>query len=179
MNKMNLRTAGIGVAIATLIAAAGSTQARADGSSDGSTPASGDTVVTMTVPKFATVQGIPANVGFTVTSAEYAAGTANNTALIGFKVCTNSTAGLTVNVAGDTSPTLQNGDIVLSSDDGVTAPLTLSTTAAPIWTNSTDIDQLPGSTNVNLGVQVNNLYHYTSSGASTYTNTLTFTVLPN
>ena len=178
MNNIRKQVAGFGIAIAALVAFAGTQQVKAQTTSDGTTPATGDTVVTMTVPKFAEVGSIPTNVGFTVTSAQYAANTAANPGLIGFKVRTNSTAGLTVSVKGATSPTLQNGDIVLTSDDGSTSPLTLSTTATTIWTNATNINVLPVANNVNLGVRINNLNGYTSTGASTYTNTLTFTILP-
>jgi hypothetical protein len=176
MKKIHKQTAGFGVAIGALVAIAGAAQAA---TSDGSTPASGDTIVTMTVPEFAEVQSIPANVGFTVLSADYAADFKSNASLIGFKVRTNSTAGLTVSVKGAASPTLLNGDIVLTSDDTITSALTLGTTAATIWANAVNIDELPVANNVNLGVRVNNLHRYTSTGASTYSNTLTFTVLPN
>ncbi|HEY0074048.1 MAG TPA: hypothetical protein VGB77_08110 [Abditibacteriaceae bacterium] len=177
MKQIRKQIAGLSIAIGALVAVAGAAQA--DGTSDGSTAASGDTLVTMTVPKFAEVQGATGSVGFTVTSADYAADFKSNANLIGFKVRTNSTAGLTVKVKGAASPTLLNGDIVVSSDDGSTSALTLGTTAATIWTNGVNIDELPVANNVNLGVRINNLHRYTSTGASTYTNTLTFTVLPN
>lgn len=179
MNNIRKQVAGFGIAIAALVSVAGTQQVKAQTTSDGTTPATGDTVVTMTVPKFAEVSGIPTNVGFAVTSAQYAANTAANAGLIGFKVRTNSTAGLTVQVLGTEGTTaLKNTDIVLTSD-GKAGNTTLSATAQTIWSNAANIDVLPASNNVTLGVQVNNLNGYTSTGASTYTNTLTFTVLPN
>lgn len=158
--------------------------AHAQAVSDGTTAASGQTIVTMTMPKFAEVSGIPAALGFTVLPAEYGANATGSKA-IGFKVRTNSTAGLTVQVAGsaDSASELQLADVALTSD-GKSGSTTLTSGAQTIWSNSGSIPTMPGSNNVNLGLIVNNLPNYTVTGATAtssqaYTKTLTFTVLPN
>ncbi len=177
-----------------------SSLARAQSVSNSSTPASGQTLVTMTLPKFVEIANVPATLPFTVDPTEYQLDYAERP--IQFQLRTNSTAGAEVRVVGsnngnvaDTSRTgIYNGDISFPSKGSQRALFVMSgtggiggTTPIPVWRSSAAQPNFPAQGDYTFGVglqmRVSNLnrFHVTAPGATgtqTYTNTLTFTVLP-
>lgn len=182
--------------LAGAVAAFGS-HARAASVSSGTTPASGQTVVTMTLPKFVEIAQVPATVPLTVDPIEYQLGYAERP--IRFQLRTNSTAGAEVRVVGsnngnvaDTSRTgIYNGDISFPSKGSQNAKFVMGgiggTTPILVWQSATAQPNFPSIGDTTLGVglimRVSNLSRFQvtapgTTGTQTYTNTLTFTVLP-
>lgn len=180
----------------TAIVLAPSAHASTTNISDGATPASGETLATMTVPKFAEIKGVPASWAFTVTPAMYAANTATDPGLdyisnaLSFSVRTNSTAGAVVKV-DNVSPgdgrvsQISPADIAFRAFGGYLSGVAgLDGTSPQTVRNfNSQIIDFPTSPNLELRPYIKNInkYHVGGTGPTVtkdFTNTLVFTVLP-
>lgn len=146
---------------------------------------SATSTTTLTMDNFASVATSGA-ISLTPGQADFEAGFITQTGAVSLTVVTNDSTGCTVSVQGAASPTLSNSDLLIKSATSGTAAGFSSYAATPatstaLWSTSS---AQPDGTTVSLDVKVQNLRTYAggaggAGSTASYTNTLTFDVLPN
>lgn len=144
---------------------------------------SATSTATLTMDNFASVS-TSGNISLTPAQADFEAGFVEQAGAVTFNVVTNDSTGCTVSVQGAASPTLSNSDLLIksaTSGSAITAYTATPSTSTALWSTSS---AQPNGTSVTVDVRVQNLRTYAGGAAgagstATYTNTLTFDVLPN
>ncbi|HEX8550602.1 MAG TPA: hypothetical protein VF681_03495 [Abditibacteriaceae bacterium] len=146
---------------------------------------SATSTATLTMDNFASVATSGA-ISITPLQADFEAGFIEQSGAVTLTVVTNDSTGCTVSVNGSATPSLKNEDLLIKSATAGTATAYADYAATPsastaLWSTAS---AKPNGTAVTLDVKVQNLKTYAggSAGAgstATYSNTLTFNVLPN
>ena len=176
-NSLVSKFVALPIVMGALVAVSGVRQAEAATSST--------TTVTLRMDNYASVTST-ASVMLTPTQADFDNDNVTSAGAITVTATTNDSTGCTVSVAGAASPTLLNADVMIKSSTagtkaGFASYAAVSTTATALWGNTA---AAPTGTALTVDVKVQNLKAYAggalgSGSTADYTNTLTFTIVPN